>query len=66
MNAIVTCIRLLTVVLAAVTIIGAGQPAVCQENGCPNLGCNEELPCPGANCGCVQRPGQPFGRCVPY
>jgi hypothetical protein len=58
-------LRLMIVALAA-GILGAGEPAVCEGDGCPQVGCNDELPCPGAACGCVQRPGQPFGRCAPY
>ena len=59
---------LLRLVAAAIfaTATGVGQPAKCQDDSCPNLGCNDDLPCPGASCGCVQREGQPFGRCVPY
>ena len=50
----------------ATAILAIGQPAVCDDDRCPNLGCNDDLPCPGASCGCVRRPHQPFGRCAPY
>ena len=50
--------------LLAVLFLEPG-PAECQD-GCPTNACNDELPCAGASCGCVVRPGQPWGRCVPY
>ena len=56
----------LLVATVAAGVLGVGQPAECRDDECGNLGCNDELPCPGANCGCVRRPGQPFGRCAPY
>lgn len=61
-----TALRLLIVSLAAVGLLAAGEPAVCDDDGCPKVGCNDDLPCPGAVCGCVRRPGQPFGHCARY
>ncbi len=60
-----TAITLLAVALFTGTL-AVSQPAECRSAYCPeNLGCNDELPCPGA-CGCVKRPGEAFGRCVSY
>lgn len=59
-------LRLIIVAAATGSLLAASEPARCQGSDCGNLGCNDELPCPGANCGCLRRPGQPFGRCVPY
>lgn len=66
MTEILTALRLAIIALAAGGILTTSEIAVCQDNDCPQLGCNDELPCPGASCGCVRRDGQPFGRCVPY
>jgi hypothetical protein len=35
------------------------------QTSCSNIGCNDDLPCPG-DCGCVRRRGQPWGTCHPY
>ena len=60
-----TAITLVAVALCAATLV-TSQPAECGPAHCPEgLGCNDELPCPG-DCGCVRRPGQPFGHCASY
>ena len=60
----VKSIFILAGLLLAALLVGS-QPAECQSE-CPTNACNDELPCAGASCGCVVRPGQPYGRCVSY
>ena len=54
---------ILGVVVFSALVLGAPQTATCDN--CIGQ-CSESLPCAGADCGCVQREGQPFGVCRPY
>jgi hypothetical protein len=52
------------IMLAAFGIMASQAEATCIS--CQGV-CNETLRCADStNCGCAQRPGQPYGRCRPY